>query len=358
MVLNHNKASANIEEVNALWKGLGYYSRASRLLAGAQKVVNELAGYLPDNAKDMEAKIPGIGRYSAGAICSIAYAEKVPVLDGNVHRLMSRLLMLHANPKAKPTLDILWAGAEKMVAVEGSPESPDFQNPGDINQALIELGSTVCKVQNPSCSSCPLNQWCGAYQKTLNDQPQEDIEDLCTICEPLPATFDVTMLPMKAEKKKAREEVDLVNVVEWRETRGSPERWFLVVKRPEKASLIQGLELSPAKMKMKTKKEKKCDDASVEDGDDGIRISQVISVGDVLHVFSHVKKTYRTQWVVLEGGGPSPPALLAPKPTPTGDKPPVKGKRKASAAVPSANGKTPAGEDAKWVLMENIDQEK
>ncbi|KAJ2925085.1 hypothetical protein H1R20_g12012, partial [Candolleomyces eurysporus] len=380
MVLNHNKANANIEEVNALWKGLGYYSRASRLLAGAQKVVNELAGYLPDNAKDMEAKIPGIGRYSAGAICSIAYAEKVPVLDGNVHRLMSRLLMLHANPKAKPTLDILWAGAEEMVAVEGSPESPDFQNPGDINQALIELGST----------------WCGAYQKTLNDQPQEgspalqDIEDLCTICEPLPATFDVTMLPMKAEKKKAREEVDLVNVVEWRETRGSPERWFLVVKRPEKgllaglyefptlsnvsesgskrattgptdslsiflATLIQGLELSPTKMK--TKKEKKCDDASVEDGDDGIRISQVISVGDVLHVFSHVKKTYRTQWVVLEGGGSSPPALLEFKPTPAGDKPPTKGKRKANVAVPSANGKTPAGEDAKWVLMENIDQE-
>jgi A/G-specific adenine glycosylase len=105
--------------------------------------------------------------------------------------------MLHANPKAKSTLDILWAGAEEMVAIEGvygshffgadechdssglsftttgSPESTGFQNPGDINQALIELGSTVCKVQNPSCSSCPLNQWCGAYQKTLNGEQQE-----------------------------------------------------------------------------------------------------------------------------------------------------------------------------------------
>lgn len=75
------KAAANIDEVNALWKGLGYYSRASRLLAGAQKVVEELGGLLPDNAKDMESKIPGIGRYSAGAICSIAYGEKVPVVS-------------------------------------------------------------------------------------------------------------------------------------------------------------------------------------------------------------------------------------------------------------------------------------
>ena len=74
-------AAANIDDVNALWKGLGYYSRASRLLAGAQKVVNELDGLLPDNAKDMEAKIPGIGRYSAGAICSIAYGEKAPVVS-------------------------------------------------------------------------------------------------------------------------------------------------------------------------------------------------------------------------------------------------------------------------------------
>lgn len=70
----------NIDDVNALWKGLGYYSRASRLLAGAQKTVAQYEGRLPDNAKDMEANIPGIGRYSAGAISSIAYGERVPVV--------------------------------------------------------------------------------------------------------------------------------------------------------------------------------------------------------------------------------------------------------------------------------------
>jgi A/G-specific adenine glycosylase len=74
------KAAATIDEVNAIWKGLGYYSRASRLLAGAQMVVRDLKGLLPDNAREMQEKIPGIGRYSAGAICSIAYGERVPVV--------------------------------------------------------------------------------------------------------------------------------------------------------------------------------------------------------------------------------------------------------------------------------------
>lgn len=75
------QAASDIEHVNALWKGLGYYSRASRLLAGAQKVVKTLKGRLPDDAKEMQDKVPGIGRYSAGAICSIAYGERVPVVS-------------------------------------------------------------------------------------------------------------------------------------------------------------------------------------------------------------------------------------------------------------------------------------
>ena len=82
-----------METVNALWKGLGYYSRAARLLDGAKKAVGELGGRLPDNAKDMEAKIPGIGRYSAGAICSIAYNQCAPVVS-YAHKLPAGLRML------------------------------------------------------------------------------------------------------------------------------------------------------------------------------------------------------------------------------------------------------------------------
>ena len=75
------EAASDIDTVNGLWKGLGYYSRAARLLAGAKKVVDESGGRLPDNAKDMEALIPGVGRYTAGAICSIAFNEQVPVVS-------------------------------------------------------------------------------------------------------------------------------------------------------------------------------------------------------------------------------------------------------------------------------------
>ena len=194
-------------------------------------------------------------------------------MDGNVHRLLSRVLALHAQPKSKACLDVLWAGAAAMV--EGS------SRPGDVNQALIELGSTVCKVRDPDCGACPLRARCKAYERehaVLNDKdpvrryrfrrsagraiplsrPRSnafcqthdpgasaeritdtitahdvpDIEDLCTLCEPLPAGSDVTSYPMKAERKKAREELDVVSVVEWRH-RDSQDRWFLLVRRPE-----------------------------------------------------------------------------------------------------------------------------
>lgn len=369
-------AEATIDEVNSLWKGLGYYSRASRLLAGAQKVVCEHEGYLPDNAKDMEAQIPGIGRYSAGAICSIAYGEKVPVLDGNVHRLLSRVLTLHANPKSKATLDILWTAAEAMVNVKGSYRDANYQNPGDVNQALIELGSTVCKVQNPTCASCPLKDHCGAYRlATASQRPADigDLEDLCTICEPLPKAFEVTFLPMKAEKKKAREETDSVSVVEWRASPTSADRWFLLVKRPEKG-LLAGLyefptqgnvsgtasmeELtsgvhdllghilaSPARWK---------DGASKLDANDEkveFETPQVKPVGDILHLFSHVRKTYRAQWVLLEGGV-SPPALTAiTKATTHPKKKSAKARGKATAI--DAHEFTPV--DVKWVRMNEVD---
>ncbi|KAJ7145326.1 DNA glycosylase [Mycena crocata] len=331
-------ARASIDEVNALWKGLGYYSRASRLLAGAQKAVNEYGGRLPDNAKDMQANIPGIGRYSAGAICSIAYGENVPVLDGNVNRLLSRFLALHAPPKAKATLDLLWNAATAMVQNIGSSStgrgnvvnSPSIQHPGDINQGLIELGSTVCKVRDPDCEGCPLRTWCTAYAATQTNNPPvgpslpmpvSDIEDLCKICEPLGGRPAVTDYPMRADKKKAREELDIVNVVEWR---FGSNRQFLLVRRPE-SGLLAGLDEFPTSPNVaaaiSTARQRKIPqeilstllhhDVRLRDlagkpfapgaSDTSLRITKVQPAGDVVHVFSHIKKTYRVQWVLLEG---------------------------------------------------------
>lgn len=339
-------AASDIETVNSIWRGLGYYSRAARLLAGAQKAVRDFGGRLPDNAKVMEANIPGIGRYSAGAICSIAYNECVPVLDGNVHRLLSRILAVHAPPKSKQTLDILWQGATAMV--EGSTR------PGDLNQALIELGSTVCKVRDPSCGSCPLQPWCQAVKLADGKEPEgaaskggvevRDIEEICTLCEPLPVGRPVTSFPMRAEKKKAREELDIVNVIEWRSQAGGGGRWFLLVRRPE-GGLLGGLHEFPTSpavpVTISAAAQKKVPSALLRDlltsppaGEHGartsgdqargeisgaepepstaLRIVHVEPAGDVIHIFSHIRKTYRVQWVVLEGGGGTPPALAAP----------------------------------------------
>ncbi|KAJ6590618.1 hypothetical protein DFH09DRAFT_1026727 [Mycena vulgaris] len=351
-------AGASIDEVNSLWKGLGYYSRASRLLAGAQKAVSEYDGRLPDNAKDMQANIPGIGRYSAGAICSIAYGENAPVLDGNVNRLLSRFLALHAPPKAKTTLDILWNAASVMVqdlgssSTSSSSTSTSTQYPGDVNQALIELGSTVCKVRDPNCEGCPLRPWCSAYAATQITAPTmavSDIEDLCKICEPLTVTSDVTAYPMRVEKKKAREELDIVNVVEWR---SGSDRQFLLVRRPDSGpwfplvgekfeidaqfflGLLAGLDEFPTSanvaVSMSAARQLKIPheilptllhdtvrlrdmtgkSSGPEPASTSLRITKVQPAGDVVHVFSHIRKTYRVQWVILEGT-PVPPQLAS-----------------------------------------------
>ncbi|KAJ8701593.1 hypothetical protein PTI98_000357 [Pleurotus ostreatus] len=360
-------AAASIDEVNSLWKGLGYYSRASRLLSGAQKTVKDFNGRLPDNAKDMEAHIPGIGRYSAGAICSIAYGEVVPVLDGNVHRLLSRFLALHAQPKAKATLNILWSAANDIVCGVKAPreevikavaddelttgarstENPAIGYPGDVNQALIELGSTICKVRDPNCEECPLRDQCAGYlwssaSKTASDDIP-DIEELCTICEPLERGSGVLAFPMKVERKKAREELDLVNVIEWRSK--SQQRMFLLVKRPENG-LLAGLYEFPTlanvtasisnststesllSMYLSSKVYLRVDAGSADS--ESYHIVNTKPVGDVIHVFSHIKKTYRVQWVLLEG------CSEPPFPTPLNDD--------KSTKTPSRRAKQPRSE--------------
>ncbi|KAI0340388.1 DNA glycosylase [Trametopsis cervina] len=377
-------AASDIEIVNALWKGLGYYSRAARLLSAAKKVVAELDGRLPDNAKDMEAKIPGIGRYSAGAICSIAYNECVPVLDGNVNRLLSRMLALYANPKAKSTLDILWTGAAAMVRRS--------KRPGDINQALIELGATVCKVRDPDCGSCPLRVWCEAYQREHNNDRTSsapggstekrevpDIEELCSLCEPLPVGSLVTAFPMKVERKKAREEMDIVNVVEWRHRGALSERWFLLVRRPD-GGLLGGLHEFPTLPNVsptmsasaivdvpqsllsdllaetvppygqREGKDRLTRTAESSNVPEALRITKICPAGDVTHIFSHIRKTYRVQWVVLEGGGSTPPSL-SPRPSHRSDiggRQPKSQKRATARAVSTKSTTRTKNKDHKW----------
>ena len=146
-------AKADEETVLSLWQGLGYYSRARRLRAGAAHVAYELGGELPREPSELQ-KIPGIGPYSAGAISSIAFGERSPLVDGNVVRVISRYFALPGDPTKAPLKQTIWSLAADLV--------PKLRA-GDFNQALMELGALICTPQSPACHACPLRKSCGAH---------------------------------------------------------------------------------------------------------------------------------------------------------------------------------------------------
>jgi A/G-specific adenine glycosylase len=150
-------AIADEEDVLKLWEGLGYYRRARNLHAAARVLREECGGAVPDSYSNL-LRLPGIGEYTAGAIASIAFGERVPAVDGNVRRVLSRLLDV-----AEPGPAWLREQARELV---------DPDRPGDWNQALMELGATVCTPRRPECASCPVGQWCAARNaSTVTERP-------------------------------------------------------------------------------------------------------------------------------------------------------------------------------------------
>jgi A/G-specific adenine glycosylase len=145
-------ADADADDVLGAWAGLGYYSRARNLQKAAQVVVDEHGGGLPDTAEGLRA-LPGIGRYTAGAVASIAFDRPEPVVDGNVERVLARLLDIREDVKQPAVKERIWEVAGELA------RGP---NPGDLNQALMELGATVCLPKAPRCGVCPLAKPCAA----------------------------------------------------------------------------------------------------------------------------------------------------------------------------------------------------
>ena len=146
-------AAADEADVLHAWQGLGYYSRARSLLRAAREVNQRFAGQLPRSVAELR-ELPGIGRYSAGAIASIAFDVPAAAVDGNVIRVLTRLFALPGDPKQAPLAEFLWQLAASLV-----PE----RTPGDFNQALMELGATICLPRTPDCQSCPLRRQCRAH---------------------------------------------------------------------------------------------------------------------------------------------------------------------------------------------------
>jgi A/G-specific adenine glycosylase len=137
-------AEARLSAVLAAWSGLGYYRRARNLHAAAQGVVRDFGGRLPVTEAEWGA-LPGVGRYTAAAVASTAFGRPCAVVDGNVERVLNRLL---AQQLSRPQL---WQMAEQLLS---------RRHPGDFNQAMMELGATVCLPASPRCESCPLRRWC------------------------------------------------------------------------------------------------------------------------------------------------------------------------------------------------------
>lgn len=148
-------AAASEDEVMAAWSGLGYYARARSLHRAAREVARRLGGRLPDEPTRL-AELPGIGRYTAGAIASIAFGRRAAVVDGNVARVFARYFGISDDVRAPTTQARLWTLAEALVPA---------REPGDYNQGLMDLGATLCAPRNPTCSACPLADGCTARRE-------------------------------------------------------------------------------------------------------------------------------------------------------------------------------------------------
>uniref|UniRef100_F6XCV7 Adenine DNA glycosylase n=1 Tax=Ornithorhynchus anatinus TaxID=9258 RepID=F6XCV7_ORNAN len=239
-------AGASLEEVNQMWAGLGYYSRGRRLQEGAHKVMVELGGHVPRTAEELRKLLPGVGKYTAGAIASIAFGQVTSVVDGNVIRVLCRLRGIGADPSSPVVSQQLWSLAQRLV---------DPQRPGDFNQASMELGAIVCTPRAPLCSECPVRELCWARQKVERDQAlasqrllssrslraSRDIEDCagaagqCPLClpptEPWNRELGVTNLPLKPRRRPPRVERAATCVLEQQQAGPGGNR-FLLVQRP------------------------------------------------------------------------------------------------------------------------------
>lgn len=148
-------AQAPEQDILKAWEGLGYYSRARNMQKAARQVMKDFQGEMPCNIVDLR-RLAGIGPYTAGAVASIAFSVKTPAIDGNVSRVVSRLMGIREDISIPSVRRQLQAEADSLVPA---------QRPGDFNQAVMDLGATVCLPGTPACEKCPLCGHCSAYEQ-------------------------------------------------------------------------------------------------------------------------------------------------------------------------------------------------
>jgi len=240
-------AAARIDSILKLWEGLGYYCRARNLHKAAQEIVTRFGGQLPGTRSEL-LSLPGIGAYTAGAVSSIAFGQREPLVDGNVTRVLCRVFCVRRNPKEAAVQKKLWSLAEELLPAT---------RPGDFNQALMELGSEICLPKNPRCEVCPLRKVCLA--RLHGEQAR---------------------LPVRWRKKPIPCHTVVVGVIE-RDGR------VLIDKRPS-GGLLGGLwEFPGGKVRPGESLEEALHREVLEEIGIGIRVGELIATVD--HAYSHFR---------------------------------------------------------------------
>lgn len=253
-------ADAPPDEVMRMWEGLGYYSRARNLHRAVREVRERFDGRVPADPDALRA-LPGVGRYTAGAVASIAFGRAEPVVDGNVRRVFARWWN-----EPEPREAELWRRAEALVPGE---------SPGDLNQALMELGATVCTPRGPLCDACPVARFCAARAAGTQEQ------------RPTP--------------KRARalpHEDTAVAVVE-----DGGGRLLLVRRRAD--ARLGGMWGFPAAVRGRGETAAAAAERAAREGL-GVRVEAGEPLGTVEHGFTHVRVTYRAVRCAPAGGEPRP----------------------------------------------------
>ncbi|KAH8878466.1 Adenine DNA glycosylase [Schistosoma japonicum] len=303
-------AAASLDDVNSIWSGLGYYSRARLLHEGAKKIVNECNGVLPQSADILKSTIPGVGRYTAGAIASIAFGQCTPALDGNVMRVLTRVRQIGSPIQLHTSIEYLWNLAAELV---------DPYRPGDFNQALMELGAVCCTPKHPNCTKCPLNEvgLCGSYNEWTNkvsNVVSTDLEDchLCIDRSVYQKSLGVMNYPVKLSKREPRKQNTIILVTYTsRQENEMIKYYYLLLQRP-KTGLLAGLWEFPS-YTIDTNDKVTDDSCQTNQIQSYIplvisRITNVLNnssfnitsvdelnvkpIGEVFHIFSHIHMTY------------------------------------------------------------------
>ena len=259
-------ASASLQDVLAAWEGLGYYSRARSLLRAAQIVCADHDGILPQSPAALR-KLPGIGRYTAGAISSIVFGLDEPALDGNIRRVLARVFDVQVSARSPAGERILWA-----LAMDNLPPG----HAGTYNQALMDIGATLCHSKSPQCDRCPLIEICQAYRLGVQEQRP--------------------VMPTRAELPH----VSVAAAVIWQDER------VLIAQRPENW-LLGGLWEFPGGKKLTDEELAECLRREICE-ELGLEIQVGSLIGVFRHAYTHYKVTLHAYHCTIDGGG-APSAL-------------------------------------------------